>query len=214
MPASPATSPELTVEPAVTSVRSMTRLTSLTPDQLDENGVALREAIVGPRGDSLINSEGGLHGPFNAWLHAPVIGKNLSRLGSALRFEMSLDRRLIELAIITVGARWKSEFEWYAHSAMALEAGVAQSTIDAIGEGNAPDFTLDDERAVYAAAYQLVRDGRLDEATYSAASELLGESQMVELISLCGYYTLISFTLNAFTVPLPDGAAEKWPERD
>ena len=190
----------------------MTRLTSLTPDQLDEKGTALREAIIGPRGDSLINDEGGLHGPFNAWLHAPAIGKNLSRLGSSLRFEMSLDRRLIELAIITVGARWESEFEWYAHSTMAADAGVAQSTIDAIGNGDTPAFTLEDERAVYDVAHQLVRDGRLDTATYTAASELLGEAQLVELVSLCGYYTLISFTLNAFSVPLPSGADEKWPK--
>lgn len=191
----------------------MTRLTSLTPDQLDERGGALREAIIGPRGDSLVNDEGGLHGPFNAWLHAPVIGKNLSRLGSSLRFEMSLDRRLIELAIITVGARWESEFEWYAHAPMALGAGVAQSTIDAIGASETPELTLDDEKVVYAVAHQLCRDGRIDEATYRAAGELLGETQMVELISLCGYYTMISFTLNAFDVPLPTGAEEKWPKQ-
>ena len=28
---------------------------------------------------------------------------------------------------------------------------------------------------------------------------------MVELVSLCGYYTLISYLLNAFTVPIPPG---------
>ncbi len=189
----------------------MTRLTSLTKDQLDEQGAALYDAIIGPRGDSLINEEGGLHGPFNAWLHAPVIGKAMSRLGSSLRFEMNVDRRLIELAIITVGARWKSEFEWYAHSAMALDAGVAKATVDAIGVGEEPDFTLDDERIVYALAHQLVRAGQLDEATFTAARDLLGEQQVVELVSLCGYYTLISFTLNAFEVPLPTGANEKWP---
>ena len=46
-----------------------------------------------------------------------------------------------------------------------------------------------------------------------AAAALLGETQMVELISLCGYYTLISFTLNVFDVPLPHGATEKWPNQ-
>ncbi len=191
----------------------MTRLTSLRQEQLDESGAALREAIIGPRGDSLINDEGGLHGPFNAWLHAPAIGRNLSRLGTSLRFEMSLERRLIELAIITVGARWESEFEWFAHSTMALAAGVDQSTIDAIGAGETPTLTLDDERVVYDVAHQLVRDGRLDAETYGAAVELLGETQMVELVSLCGYYTLISFTLNAFDVPLPRGTTEQWPTR-
>jgi hypothetical protein len=33
---------------------------------------------------------------------------------------------------------------------------------------------------------------------------------MVELVSLCGYYTLISFLLNAFAVPLPPDAAPMW----
>ncbi|MEZ5375865.1 MAG: carboxymuconolactone decarboxylase family protein [Acidimicrobiales bacterium] len=190
----------------------MTRLTSLTKDQLDEQGAALWDAILGPRGDSLVNDEGGLHGPFNAWLHAPTIGKNLSRLGASLRFEMDLDRRLIELAIITVGARWKSEFEWYAHSTMALDAGVTAATVDAIGAGETPTFDRDDERIVYELAYQLVRDGRLDPEIYQAAADLLGQQQMVELVSLCGYYCLISLTLNAFAVPLPNGVERRWPD--
>jgi hypothetical protein len=33
---------------------------------------------------------------------------------------------------------------------------------------------------------------------------------MVELVAICGYYTLISFLLNAFEVPLPDGATPAW----
>jgi len=33
---------------------------------------------------------------------------------------------------------------------------------------------------------------------------------MVELVSLCGYYTLVSFLLNAFTVPLPPDALPMW----
>ena len=193
------------------SVEDMTRLTPLHHDQLGDDAAKLWDAIIGPRGDSLVNEQGGLHGPFNAWLHAPVIGKQLSRLGSALRFEMELDRRLIELAIITVGARWRSEFEWYAHAAMAADAGVADAVIEAIGDDKTPNFTEEDERVVYAAAHQLVRDGRLDSTTYAEAAELLGEQQMVELISLCGYYTMISFTLNAFEVPLPEGVATQWP---
>jgi hypothetical protein len=34
---------------------------------------------------------------------------------------------------------------------------------------------------------------------------------MVELVSLCGYYTLISFLLNAFEVSVPPGAKPMWP---
>jgi hypothetical protein len=34
----------------------------------------------------------------------------------------------------------------------------------------------------------------------------------VELVTLCGYYTLVSFSLNAFAVPLPPGEDATWPE--
>lgn len=190
----------------------MTRLTSLRNDQLDDRGKTLWDAIAGTRGSSVIDPQGGLAGPFNAWLHAPEVGTAMSKLGSILRFEMSIDRRLIELAIITVGARWQAEFEWFAHAAMAKEHGVTEGVIDAIGEDRIPDFELDDERAVYAVAHQLVRTGRLDDDVYGPAAALLGEQGTVELVTLCGYYTLISFTLNAFEVPLPAGVSQRWPE--
>ena len=42
------------------------------------------------------------------------------------------------------------------------------------------------------------------------AGEAGGDAGMVELVSLCGYYTLISYLLNAFTVPLPPGTTPMW----
>ncbi len=66
------------------------------------------------------------------------------------------------------------------------------------------------ERAVYAVARQLSLAGRLDTETYDAAHRLLGDAGMVELVSLCGYYTLVSFLLNAFAVPLPPDATPMW----
>jgi hypothetical protein len=35
---------------------------------------------------------------------------------------------------------------------------------------------------------------------------------MVELVALCGFYTLVSFLLNSFEVPLPPGAQPIWGE--
>ena len=46
--------------------------------------------------------------------------------------------------------------------------------------------------------------------TYDAAHRFLGDAGMVELVSLCGYYTLVSFLLNAFAVPLPPDATPMW----
>ena len=88
---------------------------------------------------------------------------------------------------------------------------MAGAVVEAIGRGEDPPFEADDERAVYAVARQLGDSGHLDQPAYDAAHRFLGDAGMVELVSLCGYYTLISFLLNAFEVPLPPGAAPTWP---
>ena len=168
------------------------------------------DGIVDTRGDGLIDSEGALVGPFNAFVTAPDVGRHLSALGRVLRFETSIERRLLEIAIITLGARWKAEFEWWAHARMALENGVSKVAVDAIGAGEIPLFESTEELTVYRFARELADSGRVSDASYRAAHELLGDAGAVELVSLCGYYTLISFLLNTFEVPLPPGAAPMW----
>jgi 4-carboxymuconolactone decarboxylase len=188
----------------------MTRLPFVARDTLDESGTKLWDSIASTRGAAAVNDAGGLIGPFNAWVTAPDVGRRLSSLGATLRFGTSIDRRLLELAIITVGAHWKAEFEWWAHSRMAREHGIDEAVIDAIGRGDDPKFTRDDERTVHAVAVQLCDGARIDADTYAAAQTLIGDQGMVELVSLCGYYTLVSFTLNAFEVGLPPGVANTW----
>ena len=189
----------------------MSRLPYLRHDNLDAAGQAVWDSLVGSRAGHLVSTDGGLIGPFNAFVHAPEVGRNLSSLGGVIRFGTSIERRLSEIAIITVGARWKAEFEWWAHARMAREHGVADAIVDAIGNGEDPPFQADDERTVYAAARQLTETGHLDQDAYGKAQQLLSDAGMVELVSLCGYYTLISFLLNAFAVPLPPGATPAWP---
>jgi 4-carboxymuconolactone decarboxylase len=190
----------------------MSRLPYLHRDDLDDAGRAVWDGLESSRGRTILNQDGGLVGPFNAWVHAPVVGSRLSGLGAALRFETSIERRLLELAIIVVAAHWKAEFEWWAHARMAREHGVADEIVDAVGRGETPTFLAEDEALVHDLARQLVVGGGLDGATYARAVELLGSQGVVELVSLCGYYTLVSFTLNAFAVPLPPGVEPAWPK--
>lgn len=52
--------------------------------------------------------------------------------------------------------------------------------------------------------------GRPGPATYRDVHALLGDSGAVEFVALCGYYSLVSFLLNAFDVPLPPGVTPQW----
>jgi alkylhydroperoxidase family enzyme len=189
----------------------VSRLSDLRRDELDPAGRDVWDKIVGSRSEQLVGDGGVLVGPFNAFVHAPDVGRRLASLGAVLRFGTSIERRLTEVAIITVGARWKAEFEWWAHARMAREHGVSPAVVAAIGRGDEPLFAERDERTVYLVARELTDTGQVSQASYDAARELLGEAGMVELVALCGYYTLISFLLNAFAVPIPPGARPMWP---
>jgi len=61
-------------------------------------------------------------------------------------------------------------------------------------------------------ASQLLNDRRVDDVTFAAVEALLGETGLVELAALVGYYCLISMVLNLFEVRLPGDANPSWPD--
>ena len=118
----------------------------------------------------------------------------------------ALPGRLREVAILTVAAHWRAQYEWWAHARIARREGLAVEAIAAIKNGNAPTGT-DGLAEVHGLVSELLRDRQLSDATYGAAHTLLGDAGVVELVTLTGYYGLISALLNGFQVPLPDGEA-------
>jgi 4-carboxymuconolactone decarboxylase len=183
----------------------MTRLPEPRRDDLDADGRAVWDALVASRGAQAVTAQGSLHGPFNAYVQAPAAGRALAELGATLRWGTTLERRLTEVAILAVAARWRAEFEWHAHAALAREQGVPDDVIEAIRQGAPPPFGQPDEQVVFTVARELTSTGTLGQQTYQAGQDLLGDQGMVELVALCGYYTLVSFVLNGFEVAVPEG---------
>lgn len=192
----------------------MTRLPFITGDDLTPDQQAVWDCVTnGRRGPAtrLVNPEGGLVGPFNAPLHAAATGRKVVELGEALRFDTEIDNRLLELAVCMVGAHWRSNFEWFAHARLAVEAGISPEAVAAIEQGAVPEFERDDERAVHALTRGLLTEGRVSDEVYQAALDHVGTQGMVELSQLIGYYCLVSLTLNTFEIALPPGQEPVWP---
>ena len=109
----------------------------MTPEQL-----AVANALIsGPRG--------GIRGPFQALLRNPRLADRVRLLGDSIRFENSLPPALREFTIVIVARFWSARYEWHAHSKLAVELGVSQETIDAIGHGRKPAAMSADEALVY-----------------------------------------------------------------
>ena len=151
---------------------------------------------------------GRVQGPLKIWLQSAELADKAQALGAYCRYGTSLPARLSELAILVTGAHWQAGFEWWAHAPIAAKAGVDAAAIEAIRKGETPSLTLADEKAVYAFAHELVSKRRVSDPVYAAAVKALGQKAVVELVGILGYYTLISMTIVAFDVALPEGAAD------
>ena len=191
----------------------MSRLAAIRPAEATSAQREVIDAIAGgARGgdrplESLLDERGGLAGPFNAWVHRPDLGLVVQSLGERLRFRGTLPGAAREIAILAVGAKWMAEYEWWAHARIGRREGVSDETIDAIRRGERPVLSDPVEQAAHDFTVALLETGRVEQALYDAARTHLGDGGLVELVTLTGYYTLVSFTLNAFDVALPRGEA-------
>jgi 4-carboxymuconolactone decarboxylase len=191
------------------------RIGKLAPSSLDEAQRSLYDAIAGgrraqgPQLFRLVDENGRLEGPFNAFLLQPRLGSALQALGSSVRYDTRLDDRCREIAILVVAAHWRSDFEWYAHEAVARSAGLDDADLAAVREGRHTALT-GPEAVVARTAAALVVRGDLDDAEYLEAVEAVGTAGLFELLTLVGYYATLALQLRVFRVPAPDDAAPPW----
>jgi 4-carboxymuconolactone decarboxylase len=163
--------------------------------------------------DSIISGPRGVvPGPLRVWLNSPELASRAQTLGAFCRYGTVLPPPLSELAIITIGAYWKAGYEWAVHAPIALKAGVNADVIEAIRTGEQPIFDRADAAALYGFTHELLHNRRISDATYRTAEKELGKQALVELVGIIGYYTLISTTIVAFEIPVPEGESEPFTD--
>ena len=187
-----------------------TRRFQLIPiDKLTPEQQALTDAIKsGPRAklaSSGASKPGPLGGPFNVWLRSPGIGNLVQQLGEEIRFRSSLAGKLNELAILVTARNWTSQYEWVAHHKLALEGGLDPKIADAIAQGQRPAGMDADETLVYEFSSELQQTQGVSDARHARAVARFGERGVVDLISVNGFYVLVSMCLNVDRTPVPPG---------
>ena len=193
----------------VGAARAEERFAILQPEQMNAEQKKLFDTIVsGPRSQNY-GAEAVQRvmrgGPFNAWLRSPELGMRLQAVGEQVRFKTSIPRRLNELAILITAREWTSQYEWYAHHALALKAGLDPQIAEAVATGKRPAEMKEDEAAVYDFCIQLHRAKKVDDANFKRVKALFSEQGVIDLIGVSGYYTAVSMTLNVAEIPVPDG---------
>ncbi len=162
------------------------------------------EVASGPRGQ--------IRGPVLLWLHSPELASRCQRVGEFLRWDTVFDARLSELAILATARHCDGHYVWFNHVGLAIEAGLAESVVEAIKFRRTPAFEHDDERTVYEFATELLANHDVSEETVARARTLFGERGVIELTALVGYYQMGIYTLSVARVPLVDGSWSCLPE--
>jgi 4-carboxymuconolactone decarboxylase len=182
------------------------RLHKLSPADLDDDQRAVYDAVAGgrraqgPQVFRLVDEDGGLEGPFNAFLLQPRLGFALQALGAAVRYETSLSDRAREIAILVTAVDADAAFEWYAHEALGRHIGLTEDELRALRDGRFEVFADEAEQVVAATVHALCVRGDLDDAEYQRAAGLLGRSGVFELLTLAGYYLALAMQLRVFRV--------------
>src|SRR5262249_33546229 len=159
------------------------------------------EAIAGKRGSA--------PAPMMAWLNSPAMARHATRLGEELRFNTMFPPKLSEIAILVTARHFTADYEWWAHKRLALKGGMDVAIIDAIRDRRTPVFDDPKGKTIYEVAKSLHEGHGLSKTLYDEAVQVLSLRGVTEVIGLCGYYTLVSFTLNTFEFGLPNGGVSE-----
>ena len=179
----------------------MTRIKDWSVESLTEEQKEIHDTIVnGPRGHVV--------GPLRIWLNNPGLARSAQTVGEYARYGTSLSKWLSELAIITTGRVWSSAFEWEHHAPLAIEGGIDPENVNIISMGQRPNFTKAEEEAVFDFAAEANILKNVSDNTYNNLVNILNETAAIDIVGICGYYSLISMTLNVFKVP---SDTDKWP---
>lgn len=156
--------------------------------------------------DKIVETRGGIRGPFQMLLHSPELANRIANLGTYIRFEAGLPDSVREIAILTTARAHDCAFEWVAHEPIAVDAGVDPQTIDIIANTESVTTLPRIDAMTIRFCRELIHCNRVSEETYKDLESEFCQAEMVELTGTVGYYIMIACVLNCFIVK-PDTAA-------
>jgi len=170
---------------------SRNRLSLIRREDLDEKGKKAYDAAVAGFAGALpaMGAEIRLHGhPVNN-----------------VQLESPVGHALMQLAILVTAREHDQPYEWSLHQMQATAVGVDPSVIALVRDRDPLTNVGDKETAIIQMGREIFRAHRLSSETYARALSLLGESNLVDVVSLMGDYARTSATLSAFNQQLPPG---------
>lgn len=179
----------------------MTRIPPLDREEMDAGQKAILDRIV---------SKGGRvgFGPAIGYAYSGPVW-DLHNVSSTLLLDCSLTGPQVRIISLMTVRHWKATYPWSAQAKTAINAGLDLAIIEAINAGEQPDFTDDEDAAVYEATGELLATGNLSDAGFKSAEAMLGRRRMVEIVHTIGHFTTTALMANIVGCVPPDDAVSR-----
>ncbi len=175
----------------------MAKIEPLTRDQASAEQRRVGDPIFEVRGV-------GYGGPFAILLRYPELAERADHYGTFVRQGATLPKRLSELVIAMTARHWTAQFEWSAHYHQALSAGLDGEILEAIRTRARPDFEHEDEEIVYDYVTELYANRGISDRVHARAARAFGETGVIGIVAIAGWYTSIALVCNAFDLDVTD----------
>lgn len=144
-------------------------------------------------------------------LRHPVVARNFIRYFWDLVYEGVLDARLRELAVLRIAWLTGSVYEWTQHWHLASALGLPEDDLLAVRDWRASTRLSAADRAVLAAADDVVEQGAIGPGTWDALDAALpDDAARLEVVAAVTGWRMVASILQSLDVPLEDGL-EPWP---
>ena len=156
--------------------------------------------------DYLLKTRGpaGVAGGFGVLMASPELAQRIAHLGSYIRFESQIPKRMRSVAAATISSELENPWEYTIHARFCREQGVPEAVVQAILDCAPVSGAEADDQLAIDIARAMARHHKLDQATFDAARQRLGDAGVVDLLATIGYYAMFGVTHKALEV-FPEG---------
>jgi 4-carboxymuconolactone decarboxylase len=169
---------------------------------------AVRRELLGPEGqavwDRIVAVRGDVNGPQSVLIRVPALAEPVRALGDYFHEGGELPPADAELAILATVREAGARYAWHRHEERARRFGTRTEAIEVVRAGGDLAGLTVRERLLVEIARAVLRTRTVPEELFARGLADLGEQQLVELVTLTGFYNLLGVVLNTFEVPPPD----------
>ena len=118
--------------------------------------------------DAIAQSRGVVGGPWLALVHSPELAQRTMHLGSYVRFESTLDHKLVEFTALVTARELDCKHEWTAHVEHGQKAGISLATVRAVYEKKGVETFSSEDAQIVSFVREMVHSHRVSEPTFQA----------------------------------------------